>query len=554
MSAMPSEGVPVIILREGSARTRGKEAQRSNIMAAKTVAAALKTALGPRGQDKMLVSGFGDITITNDGATILDEMDVQHPAAKMLVEAAKAQDSEVGDGTTSVVVFAGELLDKAERLIDKNVHPTIIIDGYREAADKALDILDKIATRVNAKDKKALKKVAMTSMATKIVSADSDYLADIAVDAVLKVAEKKKGGYRINLDDVKIEKKAGESLLDSELISGIVLDKEVVHSDMPKLIKNAKIALLDTSLEIEKTEYDAKINIETPEQMQEFLKAEGEMLENMVDKIRKSGAKVVICQKGIDDLAQHYFARRGILALRRVKKSDMESLAKATGGRIVTNIEDLSPADLGYAKLVEERKVADDKMTFIEGCKSPRSLTVLIRGGTDKIVDEAERSIHDALSVVKDVVIEPKTVVGGGAVEEEIAVRLRRYAQKLSGKRRLAIEHFAESLESIPAVLSENAGLDPIEITLELGARHARGEVHAGIDLKNGKITNMAALGVIEPALVKKQVIKSATETAAMLLKIDDVIAATRMRAPPRGPHGAPGAGPGGVGGGAPEF
>ncbi|HID91060.1 TPA: thermosome subunit, partial [Candidatus Bathyarchaeota archaeon] len=392
MSAAPAETMPVIILKEGSSRTVGREAQRANIMAAKTIAEALKTALGPQGQDKMLVDSFGDVTITNDGATILDEMDVQHPAAKMLVEAAKAQDEEVGDGTTTVVVLAGELLEKAERLILKNVHPTIIIDGYREAAQKALEILDEVATKVDVTDKESLKRVAMTSMASKMVVGQSDFLADLAVEAVLRVAEKAKDGYRVDLDDVKIEKKGGESVRDTTLVNGIVIDKEVVHAGMPKRVREAKIALIDCPLEVEKTEYDAKIHIETPEQMQEFLEAEQKMLEEMVDKIQKAGATVVCCQKGIDDVAQHFLARRGILAVRRVKKSDMEKLSKATGGRVVTNIEDLGPEDLGYAKLVEERKVADDKMTFVEGCKNPRSITILIRGGTDKTVDEAERS------------------------------------------------------------------------------------------------------------------------------------------------------------------
>lgn len=540
MAAVPSETMPVIILKEGSARTRGKDAQRTNIMAAKTVAEALKTSLGPQGQDKMLVGSFGDVTISNDGATILDEMDVQHPAAKMLVEAAKAQDEEVGDGTTTVVVFAGDLLDKAQRLIEKNVHPTIIIDGYREAAQKALKILDGIATPVKPEDRKALKQVAMTSMATKMVSGESDFLGDLAVDAILRVAEKVRGEYHVDLDDVKVEKKAGESLMDSLLVDGIVIDKEVVHADMPKRVEDAKIALIDAPLEIEKTEYDAKINIETPEQMQEFLKAEQDMLMEMVGKIGNVGANVICCQKGIDDTAQHFLARRGIYAVRRVKKSDMDKLSKSTGGRIVTNLDDLSSMDLGYAKLVEERKIADDKMTFVEGCKNPRSITILIRGGTDKIVDEAERSLHDALSVVKDVVVEPKIIPGGGAVEAEVALRLRRFAEGLTGKRKLAIEYYAESLESIPATLSENAGLDPIEMVSVLGAEHAKGKISAGIDLFKGKIVDMARRKVMEPVLVKKQVIKSATETASMLLKIDDVIAAAKMKAPPKPPAGPP--------------
>ncbi|MFQ6085137.1 MAG: thermosome subunit beta [Candidatus Bathyarchaeia archaeon] len=549
-TSVPSETVPVIILKEGTSRARGREAQHANIMAARTVAESLKTALGPRGQDKMLVDSFGDVTITNDGATILDEMDVQHPSAKMLVEAAKAQDEEVGDGTTSVVILTGELLDKAERLINKNVHPTIIIDGFLEASKKALEFLEEIAASVDSTDKRALKKVAMTSMSTKMVSGRRDFLADLAVDAVLKVAQNVKGEYRIDLDDIKLEKKGGESLSDTVLIDGVLIDKEVVHPGMPRRIEHAKIALTDNPLEIEKTEFDAKINIETPEQMQEFLQAEESMLMNMVNKIKETGANVLICQKGIDDVAQHFLARSGILAIRRVKKSDMEKLSKATGARVVTNIDDLSSKDLGYAKLVEERKVADDKMTFVEGCKNPRSTTILIRGGTDKIVDEAERSLHDALSVVRDVVIKPKVVPGGGAVEADLAIKLRNYAEGLSGKRKLAVEYFAESLESIPGILSENAGLDPIDMVSKLTARHVKGEINFGLDLSKGKIVDMTKINIIEPALVKEQFIKSATDTASMLLKIDDVIAAAKMKAPPTPPGGPSGGPPGGLPGG----
>ena len=535
-----SGGIPVLILKEGSRRTRGREAQHNNIMAARIIAESVRTSLGPKGMDKMLVDSLGDVTITNDGKTILDEMEIEHPAAKMMVEVAKTQDDEVGDGTTSVVIVAGELLTKAEDLLNKNVHPTIVIDGYRKAADKALEILEKIAIPVNPTDKEFLKKVAMTSMASKIVSENREQLAEIAVNAVLHIAQKVGDQYRVDLDDILVQKKPGESITDTKLINGLIIDKEVVHPGMPKRIENARIALLNCPLEIEKTEFDAKINIESPEQMETFLREEENMLREMVKKIKKTGANVVICQKGIDDMAQHFLAREGILAVRRAKKSDMEKLAKATGGRIATNLEDLSERDLGYAELVEERKIGEDKMVFIEGCKNPRAVAILIRGGTERTVDEAERSIHDALCVVRDVVQEPKVLAGGGAPEIEVAKDLREYAQSLPGKEQLAAQAFAEAIEVIPTALAENAGLDPIDIISELRARHEKNEVWAGVDVFEGKVRDMRELDVYEPLAVKKQVIKSATEAATMILKIDDVIAAGRMKTPksPKGPEG----------------
>ena len=547
MSQSELAGTPVLILREGSGRSRGKEAQHANIMAAKIVAEVVKTSLGPKGMDKMLVDSFGDVTITSDGRTILDEMDIQHPAAKMMVEVAKTQDKEVGDGTTTAVVVSGELLSKAEELVDKNVHPTVIIDGYRKAAEKALEVLEKIAIPVTSTDKKFLKKIAMTSMASKLVSENRDYLADIAVDAILAVAEKTATGHKVDLDDVKIQKKPGESVRDTKLINGIVVDKEVVHPGMPKRIENAKIALLDVALEIEKTEFDAKINIESPEQMEAFLKQEESMLKDMVEKVAKAGANVVVCQKGMDDMAQHFMARKGILVVRRVKKSDMEGLTKATGGKIVSSLDSIAKGDLGYAALVEERKIGNDKMTFIEGCKHPHSVTILIRGGTERIVDEAERSIHDALCVIRDVVEEPKVVAGGGAPELEIGRTLRNYAQTLPGKEQLAVMGFAEALESIPTALSENAGLDPIDILSDLRARHEKGQTWAGVDVFNGKVGDMDKEDTYEPVAVKKQIIKSATEAATMILKIDDIIASGKAKMPP-GPPGGPG-GMGGMGG-----
>ncbi|MEM0095152.1 MAG: thermosome subunit beta [Candidatus Bathyarchaeia archaeon] len=539
----PAPGIPVLVLKEGSTRSRGREAQHTNIMAARIIAETVKSSLGPKGMDKMLVDSFGDVTITSDGRTILDEMDVQHPAAKMMVEVAKTQDNEAGDGTTTAVILAGELLAKAEELINKNIHPTIIIDGYKKAMEKALETIEKIAIPVDLNSTEYLKKAAMTSMASKLVAEHKEYLAELAVRAVLQVAEKENGKYKVDIDDVKVEKKPGESLRDTLFVNGIVLDKEVVHPGMPKRVENAKIALLDMPLEIEKTEFDAKINIESPEQMEAFLKQEEEMLKGMVEKLAAVGANVVLCQKGIDDMAQHFLARKGILAVRRVKKSDMEKLAKATGGKIITNLDDMTPADLGFASLVEERKVGEDKMTFVEGCKNPRSVTILIRGATERIVDEAERSLHDAICVVRDVVEEPKVLAGGGAPELEIARVLKKFAETLPGREQLAVKGFAEALEVIPATLSENAGLDPIDILSELRAKHEKGETWSGIEVVSGKVQDMREAGVFEPIAVKKQVIKSATEAASMILKIDDVIAAAKAKMPTKLAKGAEGEG-----------
>ncbi len=545
-----STGVPVLVLKEGSNRSRGREAQNNNIEAAKIVAETVKSALGPKGMDKMLVDSFGDVTITSDGRTILDEMDIQHPAAKMMVEVAKTQDNEAGDGTTTAVIISGELLNKAQELIEKSVHPTVIIDGYKKAAEKALEVLDKIAIKINPESPDYLKKAAMTSMASKLVADHKEYLADIAVKAILAVAEKDGDKYKADVDDVKVEKKPGESVRETKLIQGIVLDKDIAHSGMPKRVEKAKILLLDSPLEIEKTEFDAKINIESPEQMEGFLKQEEDMLRDMVDKVTKSGANVVLCEKGIDDMAQHFLARKGIMAVRRNKKSDMEKLAKATGGKVVTNLDAITSEDLGYAALVEERKIGDDKMTFIEGCKHPKAVTILIRGGTQRIVDEAERSVHDALCVVRDLVEEPFIVAGGGSPELEVSRMLKKYSETLPGREQLAVRAFAEALEAITVTLTENAGLDPIDILSELRSRHEKGETWAGIEVNSGKIQDMSKAGVYEPLAVKKQIIKSATEASTMILKIDDVIASGRMKTPP----GPPGGGMGGMppGGGYP--
>jgi thermosome len=544
-------GVPVLVLKEGSNRSKGREALHTNIAAAKIVAETVKSALGPKGMDKMLVDSFGDVTITSDGRTILDEMDVQQPAAKMMVEVAKTQDNEAGDGTTTVVIIAGELLSKAEQLVEKGVHPTIIIDGFKNASEKALEALEKMAIRVEPNAEESLKKIAMTSMASKLVAEHREYLAELAVKSMLEVAEKEGNKYKADVDDVKVEKKPGESVRDTKLIQGIILDKEVAHSGMPKRVEKAKIVLLDCALEIEKTEFDAKINIENPEQMESFLKQEEDMLREMVEKIVKAGANVALCQKGVDDLAQHFLSRKGILAVRRIKKSDMEKLAKATGGKIVTNLEAISPEDLGYAALIEERKIGDDKMTFVEGCKHPRAVTILIRGGTQRVVDEAERSLHDALCVVRDVVEEPRIVAGGGAPEIEVSSMLKRYAGTLPGRVQLAVKVFAEALESIPTTLAENAGLEPTDVLSELRARHEKGETWAGIEVLSGKVQNMSQAGVFEPLAVKKQIIKSSSEAASMIMKIDDVIAAGKMKTPPTPPGGGP---PGGGYPGAGEY
>jgi len=524
-------GQPVLILKEGTSRSRGREAQRNNIMAAKVVAEAIRSTLGPRGMDKMLVDSLGDITITNDGATILDEIDVEHPAAKMMVEVAKTQDDMVGDGTTTAVVLAGELLKKAEELLDQNIHPTLIVSGYRKAAQKAMEILDEIGITVDLDDKETLKKVALTSMGSKAVGTAREHLAEIAIEAVRQIAEKRGEKWTADIDNIQIIKKEGKSLLDTELVKGIILDKEVVHAGMPKRVEKAKIALIKAPLEVEKTEVSAEIRIRDPSQMKAFLDQETSMLKEMVEKIKKAGANVLICQKGIDDMVQHFLAKAGILAVRRAKESDMEKLSRATGGKIVTNLEDLDEEDLGYAELVEERKVGDDKMVFIEGCKDPKSVSILIRAGLERMVDEAERAMHDALSVVADIFERNKIVAGGGAVEAEVTRQLRDYAVKVGGREQLAVEAFAESLETIPKTLSGNAGLEPIDIMVELRAAHEKPNGRwVGVDVFSGKVSDMYEKGVIEPLSVKEQAIKSAVESASMILRIDDVIAASKPK------------------------
>ncbi|MFB3113712.1 MAG: thermosome subunit beta [Nitrosopumilaceae archaeon] len=518
---------PVLVLKESALQQKGKDAQNNNIQAAKLVADLVKSSLGPRGLDKMLVDSLGDVTITNDGATILKEIDVQHPAAKMMVEIAKTLDNEVGDGTTSSVVFGGALLAKAEELLKKDVHSTVIIDGYQAASEKTLEILSEIAQKIQPDDKESLLKIAKTSMQSKLISEDSGPISKVVVEAILKITTKKAEKYDVDLDNIKVEKKAGASIQDTALIKGIVLDKEVVHSGMPTKIEKAKIALINAALEVEKTEMSSEIRISDPSQMQMFLEEENRMIKTMVEKIHGVGANVLLCQKGIDDIAQHYLAKHGILAIRRIKESDMTKLAKATGGRVTTNLDDLSEKELGSADLVIQKKVESDKWVFVEGCKNPQSVTILIRGGSQRVVDEVDRSMHDALMVVKDVIEKPEIVAGGGAPEAFVAAQLKEWADNFDGREQLAIKKYAEALEVIPLTIAENAGMDPIDTMVNLRAKQNQGKKWTGIDARNTQVADMLSLDVVEPLVVKEQIIKSATETANMILRIDDVIAIT---------------------------
>jgi thermosome len=525
---MAMTGRPILILKEGTSRSRGRDARKSNILAARIIAEALRTTLGPRGMDKMLIDSLGDITITNDGATILDEIEVQHPAAKMMVEIAKAQDDEVGDGTTTAVVLAGELLSKAEELLEQNIHPSIIVSGYKKASEKALETLEKLAMNVDLDDRDTLIKIATTSMRSKAVSQVASHFAGIAIDAIKQIMEVRDGETIADVDNVQIVKKEGKSLSETELVRGIIIDKEVVHPGMPKRVEKAKIALVDAALEVEKTEISAEIRIRRPEAMKAFLDQEASMLKRMVDRVKESGANVLFCQKGIDDMAQHFLAKEGILAVRRVKKSDMEKLAKATGARIVSNLNDLKPSDLGTCELVEERRIGNDKMVFVEGCKDPKAVSIFIRAGLERMMDEAERSMKDALYVISDVAELPKMVPGGGAIEMELSKALRAYARQVGGREQLAIEAFSDALEVIPKALAENAGLDVLDTMVALKAAHEREDGYAyGVNVFKGGIANMLEEGVVEPMAVKAQAIKSATEVASMILRIDDVIAAS---------------------------
>ncbi|MCL7415200.1 MAG: TCP-1/cpn60 chaperonin family protein [ANME-2 cluster archaeon] len=518
-------GQPIFILREGTERSKGREAQNNNIMAAKAVANAVRTTLGPKGMDKMLVDSLGDVVITNDGVTILREMDIEHPAAKMVVEVAKTQDDEVGDGTTTAAVLAGELLKVSEELLDQNVHSTIIASGYRLAADKTAEILKTIQVSVDENDEETLLRISDTAMTGKGAESSKDKLSGLIVTAVKAVAEEEGGKKVVDIDNIKIEKKVGASIEESELIEGMVIDKERVHPNMPKQVKEAKIALISEPVEFKKTEVDAEISITSPDQLQQFLDQEEKMLKAMVDKIIDSGANVVVCQKGIDDMAQHYLAKANILAVRRVKKSDMEKLSRASGASVVTNVDEISDSDLGHATLVEEKKIGGDSMLYITGCKNPKAVSIIIRGGTEHVVDSVERAMEDALRVVGVIIEDGKLVAGGGSPEIELSLRLREYAATLKGREQLAVSKFADALEVIPRTLAENAGLDPIDMLVELRSQHEKGNKNAGLDVYTGEVIDMLKKGVVEPLRVKTQAINSATEAAVMILRIDDVIA-----------------------------
>ena len=532
---------PVIILREGTKRDKGKDAQFNNISAAMAIASAVKSSLGPRGMDKMLVDSVGDVVITNDGVTILKEMDVQHPAAKMLVEVAKTQDAEVGDGTTTSVILAGELLKKATDLIDANVHPTIITAGYRLANDKAQEVLKNISMKVSIDDDDLLKLIAQTAMISKQVNSSKEYFSNMVVDAVKTVVDKDKDGkYTVDLKNIQTVKKAGAKMEESYIVKGLIIDKEPVQPSMPKLVEGAKIALIDAPFEVKKTEIDAKIQITDPNQLSQFIAEEEKMLKDMVMKVKASGANVVFCQKGIDDLAQHFFAKEGIYACRRVKKSDMERLGRSTGANIINKIAEIDASDLGYAETVELKKVEEEEMTFITGVKEPKTVSVLVRGGTNHVADEVERSLVDAWSVVKVAIEDGMMVTGGGSTAMEIAMQLRDYAQTIGGREQIAIEAFASALESIPSTLAENAGLDPINIVIEMRKQHKEGKVYAGLNPYAGKVEDMKALNVIEPYRIGKQAINSATDAAVMILRIDDVIAARASPMPQVGEGGMP--------------
>jgi thermosome len=543
-------GQPILILKEGGERRRGRDAQSTNIMAAKVIAEAVKSTLGPMGMDKMLVDSLGDIVVTNDGVTILKEMDIEHPAAKMMVEVAKTQENEVGDGTTTAVVLAGELLKRAEGLIEQDIHPTIVAQGYRMAADKARELLGKFAEKISVDDSESLKKIATTAMTGKGSEVAKDFLSEVVVDAVMAVAEKDGNKIVIDVDDIKIEKKTGAHVDRSELVKGVVIDKDKAHPSMPDSVKNAKIALVNSALEVKDTEVDAEIRITDPNQLKAFLGEEEKSLKEMVEKIKKSGANVLFVQKGIDDLAEHYLAKAGIFAIKRAKKSDMEKLSKATGANTITNLDDLTKGDLGNAGTVEVVKIGDDEMTFVKECKDPKSVSLLIRGGTEHIVDETERSIEDALGVVTTAIKDRKIVAGGGAPEAEVAKGLRGYAKSVGGREQLAIESFADSLEVIPRALAENAGLDPIDVIVEIRSKHEKKDGSKfGLDVNDGKIKDMIKEGVIEPLRVKIQAVDSASEVAVMILRIDDVIAASGMGGGEGGmPPGMP-PGMGGMGG-----
>lgn len=525
---MARQQIPVVLLPEGYTRTQGRDAQRMNILAAKMVAEAVRTTLGPKGMDKMLVDDLGDIVITNDGATIVEEMKIEHPAAKMVVEIAKTQDEEVGDGTTTAVIVAGELLKNAEKLLDQGIHPSVIVKGYRISAEKSIEILDRIAKKVTVNDKKVLEEIAQTAMTGKGAETHKEYLAELAVKAVTQVSTVSGDTVEIDTDNIKLEKKQGASIRETELIQGVIIDKEIVHDGMPKKITSAKIALVDSALEVKETETDAEIRITSPDQLQAFLDQEEKMLKSMVDKVVESGATVLFCQKGIDDVAQHYLAKKGVMAARRCKKSDMEALAKATGAKVVTSVDDLAPTELGDAGLVEEKKIAGDKMIFVKECKDPKAVSILIRGGTEHVVDEADRAFTDAIGGVASAIEVGKVVTGGGAPEIEVARGLREFADTVGGREQLAINAFADSVEIVPRTLAESAGMDAIDVLVDLRAKHeAEDGSEIGFNVYEGKSENLFRKGVIEPQKIKTQAIRSAAEAVELILRIDDVIAAS---------------------------
>ncbi|MDG6229684.1 MAG: thermosome subunit beta [Candidatus Thermoplasmatota archaeon] len=516
---------PIIVLKEGTTREKGKGARSNNINAAVAIADAVKSTLGPKGMDKMLVDSMGDVIISNDGATLLKEMDIEHPAAKMILEVAKSQDEQCGDGTTSAVILTGELLKTANLLLDKHIHPTIMTSGYKHAANKAIEILRKSASPLRASDKEMLQKIAMTAMASKGASGSKEFLAKIVVDAVTSIADKHGENTFIDLDNVQIQKQQGGNIEDTEIIKGIILDKERAHEGMPEMVTKAKIALVNTALEVRKTEVDARIQIQDPSQLQAFLNEEESMIRKMVEKVRASGATVLLCQKGIDDLALHFLGKHGVYAIKQVKESDIKKIAKATGARIVSDLSDLQKEDLGYAGNIQQKKYADDTYTFIQECKNPKAVSILLRGGTEHVVDELERGIHDSLSVVKVALQDGKMVVGGGASAMEIAMALRAYAPNVGGREQMAIEAFADAMEIIPKTLAQNAGFDAIDIILELRRQHKKGNKNAGINVFTGKVEDMMKNNVIEPLSVGLQEIQAASEASMMILRIDDVIA-----------------------------
>nr|MDO8111791.1 thermosome subunit beta [Candidatus Sigynarchaeota archaeon] len=537
---MTLEGIPVLVLKEGTERKTGKDAQKNNIAAAMAISEVIKSTLGPKGLDKLMVDNLGDVTITNDGATILDEMEADHPMAKMMVQLAKSQDEKVGDGTTSTVLIAGTLLKVAQELLDQGIHPTVIVKGYKIALDKAIETIDAIASKIPKDDKIILKQLARTSMNSKGIAGEKDIMADIVVDACLEIKDMRDGKAICDIKNIQIIKKEGTSMHETRLIKGLIIDKEVVSSSMPKRIEGAKIALLDAALEITKTEFDAEVKIKNPAQMQAFLDEEEKMLRKMVDAIKAAGANVVFCQKGIDDDAQNFLAQAGIMAIRRVKKSDIDKLARATHARVINSVRELTAKDLGNAGLAEERKTGKDQMIYIEECKNPKSVSMLVRAGTEHVLDELDRALHDALCVVADAIENPAFVVGGGAIEAELASVLRKFKETVSGREQIAVEYFADVLEIIPAVLAENGGIDPVNVIVELRSKHKEGQKNAGINLFTGKVEDMMAANVIQPKVVIEQTLKSATEAASTILRIDDVIQSRKSAGGGKGGPGGP--------------